>query len=280
MIKQDNKCYYFEEINFDKGLFDDSVDATYILYLEGNGRYESIRSQLEIYKPTKKVYIVHNKGYKKCFKENIKYSTHDCANSHIEAYIHAENMSYKNILILEDDFEFVQEIKKTSINIYLNNFFKSKINTNFVYYLGVIPIIIIPYDLYSYKVILSGGAHAYIASKKYREKILSNKKKFIESHSLETYINKNTNSFTYKTYLCTQLFPETENRQNWRKIENETLFSKFLTYCIKKYPSIIKLDKQIEPGYSMGYIGSKILFWLSIIIIIFICYKIYIKYNK
>jgi outer membrane lipoprotein-sorting protein len=57
-------CYTFVEYNFNEGLFDKTIDATYIIHLENNGRFESVIKQLEEYKPTKKVYILYNKGYK------------------------------------------------------------------------------------------------------------------------------------------------------------------------------------------------------------------------
>ena len=278
MTKQYNKCYFFEGLNFDKGLFDASVDATYILYLEGNGRYDSIRTQLLSYIPTKKIYIVHNKGYKNCPKEYVKYSTHDCANSHAEAYIHANNMSYNNILILEDDFIFDPQIKEINTLLYLNNFFLTKSTTNFVYYLGIVPILVIPYDYYSNKVIYSGGTHAYIASFKYRETILYNKKKFIEALYFESYINSNTYAYAYNTYLCTQLFIQTENQKSWGKSNKETIFSQFMFYCTKKFGKILKLNTQIEPGYSISYIISSMFFWIIIFIIIIAGYKIY-KYT-
>jgi len=48
-------CYNYNEINFEKGFLDDSVDATYILHLEGNGRLSNIYEQLQTFHPTKKV---------------------------------------------------------------------------------------------------------------------------------------------------------------------------------------------------------------------------------
>ena len=40
-------CYTFIEYNFNEGLFDKTIDATYIIHLENNGRFESIIKQLE-----------------------------------------------------------------------------------------------------------------------------------------------------------------------------------------------------------------------------------------
>ena len=61
-------CYKFEKIENVTSLLDDCVDATYIIHLEGNGRLEHIYKQLEIFKPTQIIYIVHNKGFTNCEK--------------------------------------------------------------------------------------------------------------------------------------------------------------------------------------------------------------------
>ena len=52
------KCYKLKKKTYDKGIMDDSVDATYILHLEGNGRIQSIKDQLKKYQPTKTIYIL------------------------------------------------------------------------------------------------------------------------------------------------------------------------------------------------------------------------------
>ena len=67
----ESNCYNYKLKTFEEGIFDRSTDATYIIYLEGNGRHDTIMQQLEKYHPTKLVYIVFNKGYKNC-KKNLK----------------------------------------------------------------------------------------------------------------------------------------------------------------------------------------------------------------
>ena len=62
-LKDSPQCYSFKKIKYNKGLLDEAVDATYIIHLEGNGRYDDIMNQLKIYHPTKEVYIVFNKGF-------------------------------------------------------------------------------------------------------------------------------------------------------------------------------------------------------------------------
>jgi hypothetical protein len=54
------------------GLFDNSIDATYIIYLEGNEkRLKNIMDQIKKIYLTKKVYILYNKGFKKSKKKRI-----------------------------------------------------------------------------------------------------------------------------------------------------------------------------------------------------------------
>ena len=47
----ENSCYHFKKITYSHGLLDETVDATYIIHLEGNGRYDDILNQLEQFQP-------------------------------------------------------------------------------------------------------------------------------------------------------------------------------------------------------------------------------------
>ena len=126
MEYKNNNCYKFKKITYTNGLLDDAVDATYIIHLEGNGRYEGILNQLDLYQPTKVVYIVFNKGYKNCSKgEHIQLPAHDLVDAFLQIFKDAKHKNYENILILEDDFIFSEKIKDTTtrVNIctFLNN---------------------------------------------------------------------------------------------------------------------------------------------------------------
>ena len=46
----DTKCYRLEQHEFSDGML--NLDATYIIHLEGNGREQHIKNQLEEYHPT------------------------------------------------------------------------------------------------------------------------------------------------------------------------------------------------------------------------------------
>ena len=61
-------CVRLEKKKFKNGIFQPSIDATYIIHLENNGRLSSIENQLKLFQPTNIVYIVYNKGYKNCSK--------------------------------------------------------------------------------------------------------------------------------------------------------------------------------------------------------------------
>ncbi len=91
----DTPCYNYKEIYFERGFLDDSVDVTYILHLEGNGRLSHIYEQLQTFHPTKKVIIVFNKGFKKCQKDLYKnLSIYDIVDAFLNVFKDAEE---KNI---------------------------------------------------------------------------------------------------------------------------------------------------------------------------------------
>ena len=80
--------------------------------------------------------------------------------------------------------------------------------------------------------------------------------------------------YMYYKPLCYQLFPITNNSKNW--VMSDLLLLIF---------SILKLDKQAEPGTSMCYKYSNMICFILGLILIFIIYIIYkslssIKYKS
>ena len=143
-------CYRFEQYIFNDGLLNDGVDATYIIHLENNGRIDHIMNQLTEYHSTNIVYILYNKGYKLCNKEqNIVLPADDLIDAFLYCFKHADENNYDNILILEDDFIFNTEIKQSAHINNINTFVNDNKNNDFVYLLGCIPYIQIPYNLYT-----------------------------------------------------------------------------------------------------------------------------------
>ena len=278
-----NSCYRFEKIKNESGLLDNSVDATYVLHLEGNGRLDSIRNQLNHFHITKTVYIVFNKGYKTCEKNlHIEAPTMDLIHAFINIFKHSVEKGYNNILILEDDFEFSEKIKEPVIYEDINFFINKKADTAFVYYLGCIPYLQIPYYGNHNKIILSSGTHACVYSRKTRNSVLSIDIKSIKDW--DEYNNLYSSRYMFYQPLCYQLVTDTENSREWSKYSNITIT--LIPVASKMYFKWLKLDKSVEPGFTDCYKISKILSYsillLLVCLLIFLaslCYFIFIM-NK
>jgi len=247
------ESYKFKKIIFNDGFLNNSTDATYIIHLEGNGRYEHIQKQLSEYHPTNIVYILYNKGYKKSKKKSfINSSSLDLIDAFLKVFKHANKKNYNNILILEDDFIFSKEIKKKEHIDKVNDTINNLEDINFLYLLGCIPYTQIPYDLCNYRII-STGTHAVIYSKKNRNKTLKINQQYIKDW--DAFNNQNINRITYYIPLCYQLFPETENSKIWCKDINNFMF--IISKHIHKVFKFFGLDNQVEPGTSIIYFLSK-----------------------
>jgi len=256
----ESSCYTYKLKTFNQGFFDKSVDATYIIHVEGNGRYDGITKQLNIYHPTKLVYIVFNKGYKKC-KKNLKEQLprYDLVDSYLNIFNHAKDAGYSNILVLEDDFVFSELILDTIVQSRVNNFINDRGDTSFMYLLGALPYFQIPYDNYNVY-IKSGGTHAVIYSKKFIDETLQRSPGSIDDWDL--YSNMKIDRFSYYKSLCHQTFPLTENRTSWN-------FSVFMLIIIDTVLKTLGLDKNVEPGYTIFNILSKLLFIIPVFIVFY-----------
>jgi len=259
-----NNCYKFEKIIYNDPIFENTIDTTYIIHLEGNGRLEHIKNQLKKYHLTKTVYIVFNKGYKKCKKTNINNSARDLVHSYITIFNHSKNAD--NILILEDDFIFSDDLLKHVDNV--NDFLYKKNNKTFYYYLGVLPFLIFPYDYYHYYIRISAGTHAVIYSRKAREHILTLDTKNIKDWDQFTSVSFITR-YTYYKPLCYQLFPNTENSDQWGAEFNLN----FICKKLHNFYKVIGLDTKVEPGYSIMYFFAKNFFNIIIFILVFLLRK-------
>jgi len=270
-LKRSTQCYTFKKMKYNKGLLDDAVDATYIIHLEGNGRYDDIMNQLKTYHPTKEVYILFNKGYKKCKKdEHIKLPAHDLVDAFLQVFTHAKNQKYDNILILEDDFIFSKKIKKTSTQQDICTFLNNNKDKDYQYFLGCLPYLQLPCTLDSkhYINICSGGTHAVIYTKKNRERLLNVNQKDITDWDYYSFTH--SRRYAYCEPVCYQLFPDTDNSNNWHK-DNYILY--MISKLAKKILNLFKLDTQIEPGYSIFYLFSKLFVYILLILILVIVYN-------
>ena len=99
MYTINDKAYQFELIENDSGLFNnDVINATYVIHLEGNGRYENILKQIKQFKTTNKIFILHNKGFKSGLKDDfIDKPPLDLIDAYLTCFKHASNNNYKNV---------------------------------------------------------------------------------------------------------------------------------------------------------------------------------------
>ena len=262
-----NKCYELEKIYFKEALFKSTViSATYVIHLIGNNRLDSVKTQIHEYKITNTNYILYNKGYKNCHKELLEnLPRYDLIDAFYTIFKDAKSKKYRYILILEDDFIFDEKIKDKKIINEISNFLNKNINLIDIYALGVLPQIILPYYKNTFYITLSGGTHGMIYSDKFINKTLS-----IDTYTLydwDIYTRQNATKFLYKYPLCYQLFPQTENTQNWGDIfgiKYDDIYRPVIKY--------LELDKKID-GYFIFYNISKLLGILILFICFFILYK-------
>jgi len=249
-------------VNKSKSLFETSVDATYIMHLENNGRINSINEQLQQFQPTNNIHIVFNKGYTKCKKSLYLHEpAYDLIDTLGFIFYDAKEKGYENILVLEDDFIFSEEINKSNHLYNINSFLREKKNENMIYSLGCLSWIQLPYNSHTNINMLSTGTHSVIYTKPARNNFLS--KNINEISDLDIFQNLywNTRRYVYYKPLCYQLFPPTENSDKWPSF--------FGFNPIKNYIKYSELDIRAENGFSNTYMFAKILGYLLLCFIVY-----------
>jgi hypothetical protein len=260
MEEQYRSCYQLEKIEFDnynKTLLD--IDATYIVHLENNGRLDSVKAQLNKFRPTKDVYILHNEGYRTCEKEEyINKPALDLVDAFLYIFKDAQEKDYKHVLILEDDFIFNDRIRDKTVQKNIMNFIS---NRNYdIYALGRVPYLQKAYDNNTSISLYGGATHAMIYSRNCIDKTLQTDRKSIEDWDYFT--GQTFRIYMYNEPLCYQLFPETENQKYWGN-------------NVVKIIKLLKLDVQVEPGYSIAYIMSRGVYGLCIILVVWLFITIF-----
>lgn len=280
-----DECYIFKQYDYPDGLFEKSIDATYIIYLNGSKRISNILSQLEEYHPSKRVYLLMNKGYKECKKNLLENRTpSDIIDANITIFKHSQQHNYSNILILEDDFIFSKDVKNPTHITNINSFLLENKKGDFIYQLGCMPVLSIPYTLTTYFT-FSWAAHANIYSAAAQHRFINDymAKKInskTASSGLDWYIFMNNiytrNLYMYYKPLCYQIFTKTENQSEWilpGPLKDTQMF--FINFFLR----LFGVDKAPEPGTSIIYLLSQLLFLLLVIVFIYIT-RILFQYFK
>lgn len=258
-------CYSFEKHINVNSMFEGYIDAVYVIHLEGNGRIENIKKQLQEYKLARDVYIVYNKGYKKCDKpDNIKSSNKDIIDVNKTVYRDALSKNYKTILVLEDDFIINPEIAEKEHIKNIKKFLRDNQNTKYIYYLGALPLFSYPYDNNNHRCKCCYTAHSVIYSDLMLKDIMQkeyilDKHEHIDEFLVYEYIKEDC-TFHYHKPLIYQIFPLTENRKQWHT--NKYRLHKHISDYFIKWTNF---DKNPEPGTKITYLLSHIMFYTLLI---------------
>jgi hypothetical protein len=253
------KCYYFKDLEFDDGLFDNYVDMTYVITMETSSR--DFMSQLINNKPASKVRIQYNKGFKNCKKQLKKQSSnYDLGDALRNIFEDALDKGYKHILVFEDDFIIDKNKFKISDIDYIGEFIKRK-NPD-VYNLGTLFHVSLPNINGLHKRnFYSTSSHAVIYNQNYMKNFIKDYAKGKISQTDGKYMNKfKTYSFRYP--IIFQTFPETDNMKNW--VGGYKLVKKIIDH--------FELDKNVDnyqKVYSFcNYLPYGIIIFFIIIVII------------
>jgi hypothetical protein len=265
-MESDDHCYTFKRYESPVGLYS-SIDVTYIVHLEGNGRLANIEKQLELVYPTRIVYILFDKGFKKCKKNiRIENTQYDITHANIKIFKHAKENNYSNILIMEDDFIFNRNIVNKEHVRNIDTFIRENAKERFIYHLGASPYLVFPRNTYTYYS-LSAATHATIFTRPAQDFIMNYDNK-IGIDDWEWFLVGNIIRYVYYTPLCYQTFPNTENKANWN-------ISTFVMYVTDKYIEFTKFDVQPEPGASYLYLIAKIISFILFLCLVYILYKVF-----
>ena len=210
-----SECFRKEVLHLDNSLFENTVDACYLLTMEKSTRRNAYMNQLFKYPPYSKVQIIHNKGFRNCQKEDwITTPLLDIIDFYGKIFEECIHNNTKRVLILEDDFFFVDPIQTIRDYIHDIDTFLEKNNDFLIYNLGALPYFMAPTSTdmthYYYK---GGASHAVIYSQKAMRLYVDAYRSM--TCSSDTFWNAYTRVFTFHKPFCFQLCPHTENSTYW-----------------------------------------------------------------
>lgn len=260
-----NSCYYYNEVIL-KERKTILIDVTIMLTMDHKTLEDENIKQIIEKVPSNRLIIQFNKGFKKCDKKHLikQQSNYDLCDATKTALIYAFNeLKLENVLILEDDAFFVENIENDIENVkhFLN------INPFTVYSLGNFgyianPLNILFGDQKHIKVYKYGGSHACIYNKTFLKAFKLEKCEQTDIYS--EYINKSY--VYYKPLVIQHLFITSSNYDTW------PISGKILFYFFK---NIFGMFKQYPPEYEdfrrLNYITSTISLLILFVSIIVIC---------
>tara|TARA_Y100000590_G_scaffold427029_1_gene536768 strand:+ start:2128 stop:2979 length:852 start_codon:yes stop_codon:yes gene_type:complete len=270
---ENKHCYYFKYIKQENGIFENIVDAVFILLMENSPREQNVFKQLYEYKLHSNVIIQYNKGYKLCKKKLFKnQSNYDLLDANIQVFNYSQNKNYENILVLEDDFIITKNIYKKEYIEAISNFVKNK-DYNVLSLGNTGWIKKKKYNKYILECFIYGCAQANMYNKQYFKLL----KKHLDLNKIK-HVDEFSNIkklYMMDIPIIIQAFPETDNIKTWY------LFPKVLFNIMNK---ILNID------WNEDYKGKELEYWdryycfvnmfhiiLYLIIIMILSYIIVVK---
>lgn len=202
-------CYRLEHLHFENPTFK-KIQVSFLITMENSQRRDLYMRELKLFRPTAHVIIVHNKGYKKCFKKDVSKPYHDLWHANLEIFKMVSAWKHP-ILILEDDVNFTAHFPDYAGEI--ENFVEQEEVQ--VYNLGCVPILCSPiFNKNHARVFLFGGTHAVIYSYEARKKLIKKNSISFNTKLLhDEYVSTHCGSFTHKYPCAVQTIPFTENQE-------------------------------------------------------------------
>jgi hypothetical protein len=229
----DPACYVVTKRSFHSGIFDSSVDATFIVTLVGSPRLQEVQEQLDFIVPTREVYTVYNSVAPGCAKELLGHPVKETYQDLMHAYLyvlqHAAQLKYKGrILILEDDFVWHPRLANKPIQEDLTTFLTSE-NPR-LYALGAVwgwafPSPFRAGNLKHIWINERAGSHALIISNETRSDLLAMKWAEERKWDIDEVLSSFGGMYMYWQPLCVQCFSNTANKKTY---EMEVSYSRKL----------------------------------------------------
>jgi len=246
-------CYRYEELRFpNDGAFDDFVDASYVLTMEGSPRRDAYLREMRRLRPTARVFIQINAGFRRCHKPDIRLPAEDLTHAFRRAARHALRRGYRTVAIFEDDVFFSEDCvrHRTRIASELGEFLGDRVVRPKAVFLGIVPSLSVrasPHIRRGFGI----GTHAGIYSRAALERIA-------RLDPVGNDIDGITNALGYKWFyhrpLAYQIYEKTDNQATWGRAGGP--FGRMHGKCTAACLGLVGLDSAAEPMTSRVYAAT------------------------
>ena len=260
-----NACYDVNLWNVTENPLFESFENSYILTMSTNERLERCKELANLCKNT---FVQVNKGWKKCPKApHIKTAAHDLIDAYRTLFIHCQDI-HAPILVMEDDAIILNHDRTHYERI--DSFVKQDADFD-VYSLGSFGFVN-PLRFGYHKSFLKtiGFSQAVIWSEKARSQALVFMQTIDLMHVDVHIMSKLGRKYTYNLPIVVQLFPETENQQNWCYFCNNNIIEKAFVRVWIFFLRKLQLHKKADNWCVLYCVNNLFRHVIILLIILFI----------